>query len=226
MIIANALISRCSFVANSLLLGCYFCSLFGERLRTVLLVFIAPLIVALLVSIIIIAMAKSEGDPIFTIDETEGWLYILVFPPLLSTYSSIVVYQYIGISGITICSTAGQLVMSLVMDQVGLLGFEVKEATAMRICGVVLVCVAAISLQFAKRDVEKQAVARKVPVSFDTEQAKDDERQGLLSRAPQSAVIGLESRREPSSPDDNEATSLLTTQSSTNRSSYQQQSAV
>ncbi len=120
-------------------------------MRVVLVTFLAPLIAITIICGILVAAELKHGNSIFDFRQTEPWMYFGPFPGLLGVYVAIIFYAYIGVSGITICVTGGQLTMSLILDTFGLLGFDVKSASPLRISGVVLVCIAAVGLQLAKR---------------------------------------------------------------------------
>ena len=123
-------------------------------MRTVLITFVVPVVLIGLGSLIIALDLKfspsEQGHAVFDFANTDWWLYLHPFPGLVMVYATIVFYPYIGISGVTMCLNAGQLVMSLIFDNFGLLTFAVKPATLLRVTGVVFVCVAAIALQLVR----------------------------------------------------------------------------
>jgi hypothetical protein len=128
----------------------------------------------------VIAVVRWQADEsVFAFENSEGWMFTASFPGLFAVYVGISMYPYLGVSGIAICSTAGQLVMSLLMDNYGVLGFERKAATPLRITGVVLVCIAAVVMQLYKANstqskppsVVKNSDSESVPLLH--EQSKD-----------------------------------------------------
>jgi uncharacterized membrane protein YdcZ (DUF606 family) len=116
--------------------------------------FFVAFVILLIISLGIVGKQVQAGESIYLLNQTEWWMYLGPLAGLATVYGMIFFPKFIGVSGYIICQTAGQLVTSLILDNFGFIGFTVKPASAMRIVGVVLVCVAAIALQFAKRTVK------------------------------------------------------------------------
>jgi uncharacterized membrane protein YdcZ (DUF606 family) len=145
----------------------------------VLLTLLLGIIILLVLSFAIAVSQYVEGESILNFAETEWWYYFGGAIAIVSIYSFFHFIEYITVSGVTVCLTAGQLFMSLLMDNYGVLDFEVKPASTLRVTGVCLVCFAAIGMQLAKREV---AIAQsKNTLTF--ESIPDEESQLLLHHA-------------------------------------------
>ena len=145
-------------------------------MRAVLLTLLLATLLLLVLSIGIGISLYVEGESILNFADTEWWYYFGGAIGILAIYSFIYFIEYITVSGVTVCLTAGQLFMSLLMDNFGVLDFEVKPASPLRVIGVCLVCLAAVGLQLAKREV---AISQsKTTITF--EPTADEESQSLL----------------------------------------------
>ncbi len=137
-----------------------------------LLSFFVSFVILIVICIPLAIVQNNNGDAIFLMDETEWWMYLGTFGGLATVYGIIVFPAYIGISGYIICQVSGQLVTSLVIDNYGLIGFEVKPASAMRICGVLLVCSSAIGLQLAKQ--QQEAKQRRIDAEAQSHESSSE----------------------------------------------------
>eukprot|EP00042_Codosiga_hollandica_P052974 m.681467 g.681467 ORF g.681467 m.681467 type:complete len:202 (+) comp58599_c0_seq8:3063-3668(+) len=133
-------------------------SLSHPRLRTVLFSFSSAAIALLLLSVVLLPVLYSRGDSLFVMHKLEGWMFLGALPGLAVVFSGVYFIPYLGISGISIALTSGQMFMSLIMDNYGVLGFQIKPATPLRIAGVICMTAAAILLQVAKLAYQRRHV--------------------------------------------------------------------
>jgi transporter family-2 protein len=121
------------------------------QLKVVFVSFSVAFFGLVLVAAVVLPIQLEQDAAVFQIHDTSWWMYLGAFPGLLAVYGMIYFPAFLNVSGVIVCQTAGQLLMSLLIDTMGLFGFAVKAATSLRIVGVCLVCLSAIALQVVKQ---------------------------------------------------------------------------
>ncbi len=88
---------------------------------------------------VIAALARGGLGRVGDVGNLSAWYYLLggVLGAAYVT-TVLVTVQTLGAGGVTAATVAGQLTMSMVVDQLGLLGVEKSPITALKVVGVLL----------------------------------------------------------------------------------------